>query len=116
MKSTSWCARTGIYLAIGAIWLIPSLLWAQLPQPLFSDSSVAGRSLFEKPSRPGDFNPAGAYGKLPLSFAPNVGQNDAEVSFTAQGDGYSLFLTRHGVLLALQQPEVSAVPLKDPRS
>jgi hypothetical protein len=34
------------------------------------------------------------YGRLPLSFEVNQGQTDAQVSFLARGQGYTLFLTR----------------------
>ena len=33
------------------------------------------------------------YGKIPLSFEPNVGQSDSQVQYIARGSGYSLFLT-----------------------
>src|SRR5712675_1334718 len=33
------------------------------------------------------------YGKLPLSFEPNVGQSDASVQYIARANGYSLFLS-----------------------
>jgi len=40
------------------------------------------------------------YGKIPLSFEPNVGQSDAQVQYIARANGYSLFLTpRETVLL-----------------
>src|SRR5438552_947531 len=36
------------------------------------------------------------YGKLPLSFEPNVGQSDASVQYIARANGYSLFLGAKG--------------------
>jgi hypothetical protein len=33
------------------------------------------------------------YGKLALSFEPNVGQSDASVQYIARGNGYSLFIS-----------------------
>ncbi len=48
------------------------------------------------------------YGKLPLSFEPNVGQTDSRVRFLSRGRGYSLFLTRDGAVLTLQQPSTKA--------
>lgn len=42
-----------------------------------------------------------AFGQLPLSFEPNVGQADPRVQFLARGRGYNLFLTSDGALLAL---------------
>lgn len=35
-----------------------------------------------------------SYGKLPLSFEPNLGQADPEVRYLCRGKGYRLFLTR----------------------
>ena len=44
-----------------------------------------------------------AYTKLPLSFERNDGQTDQRVRFTANGDGYQLFLTGNEAVLALRQ-------------
>ncbi len=41
------------------------------------------------------------YGRLPLSFEANQGQADPGVEFLSRGDGYSLFLTDSGAILAL---------------
>ena len=43
------------------------------------------------------------YGKLPMSFEPNVGQTDASVRFLARGHGYTLFLSGTQATLALQR-------------
>lgn len=45
---------------------------------------------------------AEAYGRLPLSFEANQGQTDRHVKFLAHGSGYTLFLTGHEAVLALQ--------------
>ena len=45
-----------------------------------------------------------AYGKLPLAFIANAGQTDARVRYSAQGAGFSVFLTRREAMLALQRP------------
>jgi hypothetical protein len=45
-----------------------------------------------------------AFGRLPLSFEPNVGQADPRVRFLAHGRSYTLFLTDAGAVLALQAP------------
>jgi Abnormal spindle-like microcephaly-assoc'd, ASPM-SPD-2-Hydin/Beta-propeller repeat len=42
------------------------------------------------------------YGKLPLSFEPNLGQTNGDAKFLAHGDGYSLFLTSNEAVLALR--------------
>jgi len=44
-----------------------------------------------------------AYGKVPLSFEPNLGQADQRVEFLAHGDGYGLFLTHKGAVLRLER-------------
>ena len=46
-----------------------------------------------------------AYGQLPLSFEPNVGQASGEVKFLSRGRGYTLYLTGEGVVLALRSQE-----------
>lgn len=42
------------------------------------------------------------YGKLPLSFEPNLGQADRRVRFSARGQGYGLFLTSDETVVALR--------------
>ena len=44
---------------------------------------------------------AAAYGKLPISFEPNLGQTDARFNFLARGNGYTLLLTPTGATLGL---------------
>jgi hypothetical protein len=44
-----------------------------------------------------------AYGKLPMTFEPNLGQTDEAVRFLARGHGYSLFLTQASATLSLQR-------------
>ena len=45
-----------------------------------------------------------AYGKIPLAFTANVGQTDVRVRYSAQGAGFSVFLTRGEAMFALQRP------------
>src|SRR6267378_5866091 len=45
-----------------------------------------------------------AYGQLPMSFEPNVGQADPQVKFLARGSGYTVFLTSNEAILALSRP------------
>jgi hypothetical protein len=53
------------------------------------------------------------FGKLPLSFEPNVGQTDPQVSYLARGDGYEVFLTKQDAVLELARPrQVDSVPSK----
>jgi Beta-propeller repeat/Cep192 domain 4 len=42
------------------------------------------------------------YGKVPLSFEPNVGQSDVSVQYIARGNGYSLFLSSKGTAFLLK--------------
>jgi Beta-propeller repeat len=44
-----------------------------------------------------------AYGRVPLNFEANEGQNTPEVKFLSRGSGYSLFLTSHETTLALRK-------------
>ena len=48
---------------------------------------------------------AAAYGKLPLTFEPNQGQDDPRVRFSSRGQGYSLFLTDSEAVLSLSKQE-----------
>lgn len=45
-----------------------------------------------------------AYGQLPLQFAANRGQMDAQVKFLARGQGYNLFLTATEAVLTFTKP------------
>ena len=56
----------------------------------------------------GDAALAQAFGQLPMSFQPNEGQTDPQVSFMSQGSGYSLFLTPTESVLSLQTPTAPA--------
>jgi hypothetical protein len=47
------------------------------------------------------------YGKLPLSFEPNLGQTDTQVKFLSRGNGYTLFLTSTEAVLALSSSSKS---------
>lgn len=48
----------------------------------------------------GEVNIRESYGRLPLSFEPNRGQSDPEVKFISRGDGFTLWLTATGAVLA----------------
>ena len=49
------------------------------------------------------------YGKLPLSFEPNMGQSDKQVKFLSRGQGYSVFLTPTEAVFSLSGNEKAAV-------
>src|SRR5258708_25830178 len=46
-----------------------------------------------------------AYGKLPISFEPNLGQTDARVNFLAHASGYRLLLKPTSATLSLSGAE-----------
>ncbi len=48
-----------------------------------------------------------AYGRLPLSFEPNEGQSDQQVSFLARGGDYTLFLTQNSAVLSLHKSDLT---------
>ena len=49
-----------------------------------------------------------SYGKLPLSFEANQGQQDQPVKFLSRGSGYNLFLTNREAVLVLTKSEKPA--------
>jgi CSLREA domain-containing protein len=49
------------------------------------------------------------FGRLPLSFEPNVGQTDEQVKFLSRGRGYTLFLTDREAVFTLRSREASLV-------
>jgi hypothetical protein len=51
------------------------------------------------------------YGSLPLSFEANQGQTGSPVKFLSRGNGYVLFLTDHGAVLALTPNRRQKSPL-----
>ncbi len=51
-----------------------------------------------------------SYGKLPLSFEANEGQQDRQVKFLSRGSGYNLFLSNRETVLVLSKPEKPATP------
>ena len=48
------------------------------------------------------------YGKLPLSFEPNLGQTDAKVQFVSRGAGYTIFLSPTSATFALQHDDAAS--------
>lgn len=57
--------------------------------------------------------PIAAYGKLPLTFEPNIGQAPAGIDFLAHGPGYTLALAGGSALLDV--PTGGAAPPSEPR-
>ena len=48
-----------------------------------------------------------SYGRLPMSFEPNKGQVDSQVSYLSRGAGYNLFLTPEESVLVLRKETAS---------
>lgn len=95
-------SRTAIFMLLTAALILLST--RLMRQSLASESASA-------PS-PTKAEIADRYGKLPLSFEGNEGQNDPAVRFIAHGPGYDLFLTATGAVLTLRQPRPQADPGK----
>jgi hypothetical protein len=62
-----------------------------------------------------------AYGKLPVTFEPNLGQLDSRVKFTARGFGYTMFLTATETVFVMrgkqsEKPASAPVTVKRPKS
>jgi hypothetical protein len=86
-------------------------------------ATIASRQVSKPASQPGiqsaiqpevSATVAANYGALPLAFEANRGQTDASVRFLAHGDGYSLFLTDSGAVLAVGKgsAETEAIRMK----
>ncbi len=58
-----------------------------------------------KPDKAASVRISESYGKLPLSFEANNGQQDRQVKFLSRGRGYNLFLTNREAVLVLTKPE-----------
>jgi hypothetical protein len=66
-----------------------------LPVAAQSISPVRSRSLTE------------SYGRLPLSFEPNLGQADPGISFVARGRGYGIYVSGREAVLAFRSASAS---------
>jgi hypothetical protein len=73
----------------------PGLLSAQAALAPFPGAPAGGLG----PSQRAALN--SSYGRLPLTFEPNVGQADPRARYVARGAGYALFLTRQAAVLSL---------------
>ena len=87
-------ASAVIFSALSSGLIRPS--FAEKPAPTQNNSQKVALSKSEVAAR---------YGKLPLSFEPNLGQTDEQVRFLARGASYGLFLTSTGMVLTLQEPK-----------
>jgi Beta-propeller repeat len=102
----------GILLFVTSFFLLSGNGAAQLSQPAAtpgsakaSDGRASRVNSLVSPDAASRSGLVAAYGKLPLSFEANQGQTDAQVKFLSRGSGYTLFLTGHEAVLALQKAE-----------
>jgi len=75
--------------------------------------SPAGQAAPPEPVKPDKATRARvskSYGKLPLSFEANEGQQDRQVKFLCRGSGYNLFLTNREAVLVLTKREKPLTP------
>jgi len=88
------------------IILVVCLLWAMPTLPLATRSRVAAKPLAPAPIPANTdevkMTVSENYGKLPLSFEPNLGQSAKAVKFLSRGSGYTLFLTATEAVFSLR--------------
>jgi len=86
---------------------------ALLAAGVFAAAPVLSAGPGSKPAAAEGARIASAYGRLPLGFEANRGQNDGQVKFLARGGGYGLYLTADGAVLGLcgSAPETGGEPL-----
>ena len=53
-----------------------------------------------------------SYGRLPLTFEPNLGQTDGQVRFLARGGGMTAFFTDTETVMVLGRSEQAVVRMK----
>ena len=83
-------------------WLICfSILTAVMSHPQETEASLS-----QSASKPGNHT-SQTYGGVPLMFEANQGQANSHVKFLSHGNGYSVFLTASGMVLALPTSESS---------
>jgi uncharacterized repeat protein (TIGR01451 family) len=91
-RTRSFCLLLTILAAI--------LLCGGLLASVGSRAATAANEAAPTPAQRQDV--AGAFGKLPLSFAANVGQADSRARFVARGPGYNVFLADDEAVLVLR--------------
>jgi hypothetical protein len=80
--------------------LVPSHAPAQAAKATAHSQAPSPSHLSETPRQ----STLDGYDKLPLSFAPNVGQTDQRVRYLVQGTGYSFFFTDEKAVLSFAKP------------
>ncbi len=89
-RTTAKSLMAALSLALVGIWVSQSSGGKAHATPSLTERSASGR-------------PLGQFARLPLSFERNQGQTDRRVKFLARGPNYTLFLTSHEAVLALQR-------------
>lgn len=102
ITSPLWAVAV-LAVVLGGITLFRSHRTPDLPSEHEDIQALPDAAQVESQAAPTKESVGETYGKLPMSFEPNVGQADDAVRFLARGHGYSLFLTRDGATLSLQK-------------
>src|SRR5262245_49557771 len=84
-------------------WLTVALLAAWFASQAL-DSFVLPTNQATRPLTSVDF------GQLPLAFAPNAGQTDPSVLFTARAGGSAFYFTPAAVVISIAAPHPAALP------
>jgi|GEM_PF-1531650 len=107
MKSVPGCRERWI---IFGVFSAVVTSWALAPRTVHvgsssSSSSKSGERIAMQHSGAALTSVGAAYGKLPLSFEPNLGQTDRQAQFVTRFRGGRLFLTDGQAVLSLKQGE-----------
>lgn len=86
--------------------VVSCLLWtlplATLPRVIATPSANAPTQPNSKSTAEVEVKVNKNYGKLPLSFEPNMGQSAKDVKFLSRGNGYTVFLTETEAAFSLR--------------
>jgi hypothetical protein len=93
--------RTASFLKLTSSPFAPAVKTAATPAKTLPASATTAAKTPVSTSASTQTAVAAQYGKLPLSFEPNVGQTDPQAKYMARGDGYTLFLTSDEAVLSL---------------
>jgi len=96
---------------IPSVFLFTALSFVPLPRFILfvSAGNGANESKLSVPEPSIKTEIADHYGKLPMSFEKNEGQNNEQVRFHSRGPGYDLFLTATAAVLTLPIAEVPPI-------
>src|SRR5687767_2524606 len=91
--------KTKIMLVVCLLWSLPS---ATLPRVTAAKPSAAAPPQTTPNTAEAKITASENYGKLPLSFEPNMGQSAEAVKFLSRGNGYTVFLTATEAVFSLR--------------